>query len=843
MVRDSSRKVSGKNTRKCFIYFSTLKHKTRTRSRDRSHERRRRRDDASRRATVERDASVDDDDVDERSSTTRERATTEDDVGEKEAKRREQMASARERTGAPLIGRTTMDDERGESTSEERSSDESEFDDGDHVDASEDGEPRERASPREVLRRATEATRNASEREDDCQGRATASRAEAFGKLEHELRRIVQGLKTSPQEDARRQGLMNRFNSLIATRFEGVRVAPFGSYVSAFHSAGSDIDISLQIEKDGPWYDEREEAQAKRSQRGGIRARRQQRQGKSKRAQLLRKVASELRSRNYRDVQLISNARVPLIKFKDPQTGVACDVCIENDGVYKSAVLGVIADLDGRYRDLVFLIKLWAKHYDVNSAMEGSFNSYSLCLLVMHHLQRRKVPILPPTMFLTIPRVDLIASEMDELAEHVACTDDQFDTWRVSKARMISDASRDIAAVKYRAEKYIGYGRDNKENLAELFVSFFSELSAVKDLFRNGLNVSTYHGTFIVHSSWQPFKYPLGVEDPFAAGDNVARAVQSRTRDYVLNAFPAACAEISAMLDAKDNIQFMKSMLSLLGDKSVPHEVLARLRPQIPTAPPGLRPTPPGMPPPMHGMTMMDMVAKEMLLTKQVPVEPVGDMLAVLARRQAQLDAQRSIPLQAQALNEQQLLMLQQRQQQEMLRMQQAQRAAALVQAQQDQRRTPIAVAALFQNAQPPPQQQRPLPHLSPPRSGIAPPGFGGPPPVLQPPREPPPSFGGLGGGVFSSIASGGGGLFSSPTSPAPSSGAVDEITQHFATNMSIMSEFTDSPPRGPAIVNAPSRSRSAFPFPDSRPADVDADARRTTRSGAEIPKPRVARP
>ena len=44
MVRDSSRKVSGKNTRKCFIYFSTLKYKTCTRSHDRSHERRRRHD-------------------------------------------------------------------------------------------------------------------------------------------------------------------------------------------------------------------------------------------------------------------------------------------------------------------------------------------------------------------------------------------------------------------------------------------------------------------------------------------------------------------------------------------------------------------------------------------------------------------------------------------------------------------------------------------------------------------------------------------------------------------------------------------------------------------------------
>jgi hypothetical protein len=51
--------------------------------------------------------------------------------------------------------------------------------------------------------------------------------------------------------------------------------------------------------------------------------------------QLLHKVASELRYQAFSEVNLIAHARVPLIKFKDPQTGVNCDVCVGNDGVYK----------------------------------------------------------------------------------------------------------------------------------------------------------------------------------------------------------------------------------------------------------------------------------------------------------------------------------------------------------------------------------------------------------------------------------------------------------------------------------------------------------------------------
>ena len=695
-------------------------------------------------------------------------------------------SSARRARGPSAAMSTREDDAR--SSSDARSDEEADARDDDDDDAR---DPREwvvaerrcweRVRARIAMADARVTTDGDGRWGDDARAEASAGTSagtptrEAMEKLDSELRRIVNSLKTTPQDDAKRQALMNKFKTMIGSRFEGVRVAPFGSYVSAFHSAGSDIDISLQIDKNGPWYDEKEEAQARRSQRGGVRARRQQRQGRTKRAQLLRKVASELRYRNYRDVQLISKARVPLIKFKDPHTGVACDVCIENDGVYKSAVLGVVADIDQRYRDLVFLIKLWAKHYDVNNAMEGSFNSYSLCLLCMHHLQRRPVPILPPTMLLTLPRPDLVESEKRELEEHLKSEDDQFDTWKVSKARVVSDASRDIAAVKYRADKLAGFGKENTETLAELFVSFFAHLCAIKDLFRNAVNASTYHGTFIVGSSWQAFKYPLGVEDPFAAGDNVARAVQMRTRDYVLNAFPAACADISKMLHATDNVQFMRSLLCLLGDKSVPPEVLARLRPTLPGM--GGAPQPPGLPgaprPPQGPPVMLQQPAKSLnehtldMLARQVaPGASAEEILAMLTRqRQVQAEAQRD---QSQP-SEQQMLLL--RRQQELLRMEQAKIQQHMQQGQpppQPGRTTQIPVASLFGQPQQQPQQQRGLP-----------PGFGPtsqlqmPPPQPQMPMATPlPSFGapppanggfsngGLGGGVFSSIASGGGGLF-----------------------------------------------------------------------------------
>ena len=130
------------------------------------------------------------------------------------------------------------DDEEEE---EERDDDDRRDDDRDRYEE-EERDPREYVSPREVLRRVRERIALADERvttdedgrfpgdattRDERRRRRRADRRrEAMEKLDAELRRIVNSLKTSPQDDAKRQALMNKFKSMISTRFEGVRVAP-----------------------------------------------------------------------------------------------------------------------------------------------------------------------------------------------------------------------------------------------------------------------------------------------------------------------------------------------------------------------------------------------------------------------------------------------------------------------------------------------------------------------------------------------------------------------------------------------------------------------------------------
>ena len=397
-------------------------------------------------------------------------------------------------------------------------------------------------------------------------GRAPS--ATNMARLDRELQRIVSQQRTTPLDDQKRQNLLRRIQNMLDKEFHGVTCAPFGSYVSAFHTAGSDIDLSLEVDPKSPWYDVKEMAPGGAAGGRGSRGRRQlpPRGYKSKKVQLLSKVASELRFRGYERVNLIAHARVPLIKFYDPSTEVNCDVCVGNDGVYKSAVLGVFADMDERYRDLVFLVKMWAKRFDCNDATEGSFNSFSLSLMSMFHLQTRSPPILPPVLRLTLPSD--AAADADLAAERERANNlDPVRKVPVSKIRQQSDASRDVGVVQARAAspRWRGFGATNPASLAELFVTFFTHFRSVEPLWKHGLVASTYAGRWVAGAAWAPGRYCVGVEDPFAAGDNVARSIQRRSLPKVLSAVRDGTLAMARVCWADTDEDLARALSDLLG--------------------------------------------------------------------------------------------------------------------------------------------------------------------------------------------------------------------------------------------------------------------------------------
>ena len=63
--------------------------------------------------------------------------------------------------------------------------------------------------------------------------------------------------------------------------------------------------------------------------------------------------------------------------------GQDCDISVGSTcAIFKSTVIGILGDTDSRFRQLLRLVKLWAKAHDLNDATSGTLNSFALSLMV-----------------------------------------------------------------------------------------------------------------------------------------------------------------------------------------------------------------------------------------------------------------------------------------------------------------------------------------------------------------------------------------------------------------------------------------------------------------------------
>ncbi|CAH9065234.1 unnamed protein product [Cuscuta europaea] len=278
-------------------------------------------------------------------------------------------------------------------------------------------------------------------------------------------------------------------------RFQGATVEAYGSFVSDHFTKWGDLDLCIEL--------------------GGNASA----TTKMEKQKLLRDVLKALRSRGgYHSFKLIRNARVPILMFHGKHN-ICFDLSISNwVGQMKSKLMYWINLIDGRFRDMVLLVKEWAKAHNINDSKCGTLNSYSLSLLVIFHFQTCVPPILPPL-----------------------------------KEIYPGNISDDLKGVRFIAEKNIeeicafninrfmhNWSRvHNQSSLSGLFISFlakFCDLSSRAT--KQGINPYTGRWEDIkVNMRWLPNNYPLIIEDPFEQPVNAARSVNSKQLRRITETF------------------------------------------------------------------------------------------------------------------------------------------------------------------------------------------------------------------------------------------------------------------------------------------------------------------
>ncbi|BBN19998.1 non-canonical poly(A) RNA polymerase PAPD5/7 [Marchantia polymorpha subsp. ruderalis] len=288
-------------------------------------------------------------------------------------------------------------------------------------------------------------------------------------KFTFQMLQMYQSLIPPEEEERKRRQFLSHLDQLVAREWPGARLFLFGSCANAFGVCNSDIDVCLSINDD-----------------------------QLSKADLVLKMAAILRSDNMQNVQALTHARVPIVKFTESTTGISCDICVNNMlAVVNSKLLHDYSQIDVRLRQLAFLVKHWAKRRQVNETYRGTLSSYAYVLMCIHFLQQRKPAILP-------------------------CLQDMRPTYRVTVGNI-------ECAYYDQIETLQSFGANNKETLGELLTSFFEYWAFRHDYTRAVISVRTGGYLSKDEKEWTRRigneRHLICIEDPLEVAHDLGRVV------------------------------------------------------------------------------------------------------------------------------------------------------------------------------------------------------------------------------------------------------------------------------------------------------------------------------
>ncbi|KAJ0259162.1 UTP:RNA uridylyltransferase 1 [Hirschfeldia incana] len=280
---------------------------------------------------------------------------------------------------------------------------------------------------------------------------------------------VYKSLIPAEEELEKQKQLMAKLDNLVAQEWPNAKLYLYGSCANSFGFPKSDIDVCLAIEDDDV-----------------------------NKSEMLLKLADILESNDFQNVQALTRARVPIVKLMDPFTEISCDICINNVlAVVNTKLLRDYSQIDGRLRQLAFIVKHWAKSRRVNETYQGTLSSYAYVLMCIHYLQLRSPPILP-------------------------CLQEMEPTYsvRVDNIR---------CAYFDNVERLSTFGSRNRETIAELVWGFFNYWAYGHDYANTVVSVRTGSILGKREKDWTRRvgndRHLICIEDPFETSHDLGRVV------------------------------------------------------------------------------------------------------------------------------------------------------------------------------------------------------------------------------------------------------------------------------------------------------------------------------
>jgi DNA polymerase sigma len=316
--------------------------------------------------------------------------------------------------------------------------------------------------------------------------------------LTADMREVLQRLVPSGEFLTIREGVRQRLEDIIlrdvALVPPGTVLQVFGSSVNGFGTNSADLDMCIMYPSDRPPPENHSD--------------------------VIEAIASALTNLGMEEVDSRSTARIPIVLFKDPVSGLDCDISVMNPlAVKNSALLRTYAYVDPRVRWLGHIVKYWARCRRINNASEGTLSSYGYILCVLNFLQTRNPPLVPNLQNLPVgwPRGGDSASVPRVMTRHLldgrAC-----DTYFFNP----QETSYGQSALQEFASR-------NKETPGELLVAFFRRFALEFDCRQHVVSLLAGGARLKEHKAevdcW-PQSSRLSIEDPFETWYDVAHVLK-----------------------------------------------------------------------------------------------------------------------------------------------------------------------------------------------------------------------------------------------------------------------------------------------------------------------------
>ena len=156
-------------------------------------------------------------------------------------------------------------------------------------------------------------------------------------RLSGDMRELYDRLTPSPKSEERRKKLVRKLEDMLHATWpeHSIKVEVFGSTGNRLGTNNSDVDICIMTD-----HEDLEQVCCL--------------------ADLLARYGMER-------VVCVSGAKVPIVKFWDPELELACDMNVNNPvALENTEMIRTYVDIDDRVRPLAMIIKYWAKRRVLN---------------------------------------------------------------------------------------------------------------------------------------------------------------------------------------------------------------------------------------------------------------------------------------------------------------------------------------------------------------------------------------------------------------------------------------------------------------------------------------------